>query len=148
MQISIYNWEQFTEQYPQIQYTQEQISEIIKNQFSDKDIHQVSIIFTESHQIKKLNKQFRHKDTPTDVLTFTLEEKPVSGEIYICPEYIKKNGYDSEEILRNIVHGLLHLLGYNHKGKFVGREDTKEEMFVKQENILDNIMYEINNRVR
>ncbi len=106
---------------------------------------EISIVFTTENDIKELNKEFREKNSSTDVLSFVIEEKPLLGEIYVCPEYIQKN-YNEEEVLRDIVHGILHLLGDDHKGSFDPKSKVKENMFVKQENILENILYEINNR--
>lgn len=70
------------------------------------------------------------------------------GEVYICPQYIKNKihpDYLKEEIIRDIVHGVLHILGYDHKGEF-SEKNIQDEMFVKQEDILHNILDEINNR--
>lgn len=147
MQLNIHNWKELQKYFPNVVFTQKELLEILQKQFGEQNIENVDIIFTTPKHIQQLNKEFRKKDEPTDVLTFTLETEPISGEIYICPEYIQQN-YQVEEILRNIVHGFLHLLGQEHEGKFVSREQTKEAMFVNQENILDNITDEINNRVR
>ena len=78
------------------------------------DIHLV----TES-QIQALNKTFMHKDKPTTVLAFSHPKdfpSPVSkkiflGEVYICKSYIDKHG---EDIRFMLIHGILHLLGFDH----------------------------------
>jgi len=92
------------------------------------EIDTINIIFTSTSEIKRLNREFRKK-------------------IYICPEYISKK-YPFEEVLRDILHGFLHLLGYEHVGHFSESLKSKEEMFVKQEDMLQNILDEVNNRVR
>jgi probable rRNA maturation factor len=92
--------------------------------------------------------QYRGIDSVTDVLSFTLNTKPLVGEVYICPKYILENipvEKFQEEILRNIVHGILHILGYDHVGEFT-KENEKEEMFVKQEEILREIWYNVNRK--
>jgi ssRNA-specific RNase YbeY (16S rRNA maturation enzyme) len=66
------------------------------------------------------------------------------GEVYICPEYISQaySGRDlGVEILRCIVHGILHLAGEDHKGNFTG--DRTEPMFEKQEEMLDSILKQL-----
>jgi probable rRNA maturation factor len=73
-------------------------------------------------EIAKLNRLYRKKDKPTDVLSFGVSKAMVFskkgprplGEIYLSPEYIKDQGGD---IFYLMVHGLLHLLGYDHKKK-------------------------------
>lgn len=70
-------------------------------------------------EIRRLNQKFRKKDQPTDVLSFYLGEDGFIGDIIISPETAKKNaslyglGY-RQELKRLVVHGVLHLLGYQH----------------------------------
>lgn len=84
----------------------------------------VSIVFVKDPQMQELNHQFRGKDSTTDVLTFPLNEKLekeyLLGEIVISMDKAKT---DSElfgisvyrEIMMLLVHGITHLLGYDHK---------------------------------
>ncbi len=146
MRLNFSNWSELKKYFPDISFSKSLLKELILSNFKNSDIVDVNIIFVGINEITKLNSEFRKKNEPTDVLTFTIEQKPLLGEIYICPEYISKK-YKEEEILRNIVHGLLHLSGYEHKGHFKDGIKQTEEIFVKQENILDNIQYEINNRI-
>jgi len=154
MELNIYNWKVLKQYFPNILFSKEDLKDILFKQFSQydltgvKDINEietVNVVFVSSEEIKQLNKDFRKKDIVTDVLSFVIEEEPLIGEIYICPEYVVKN-YDYKEILRDIVHGFLHLLGHEHSKHFTGGNPPKEDMFVKQENMLQNILYEINNR--
>ncbi len=158
MTLNIYNWTKLQKYFPNIEVTKEQLKEILLktllNYSKDmgvgnviSEIDTINIIFTSSREIKRLNKEFRKKDSVTDVLSFTIEQDPLIGEIYICPKYISKK-YSFEEILRDILHGFLHLLGYEHKGSFSEASKDNEEMFVKQEDMLQNVLDEINNRVR
>ena len=84
----------------------------------------VTIIITNNKEIKKLNLKFRKKDKATDVLSFQLKIKEqirqkYLGDIIISSQYAKKNAlskkvtFDNEMMLL-IVHGYLHLLGYDH----------------------------------
>lgn len=165
MKLNIYNWQILTKHFPKVTFSKKGLKESLlkvlladipnsSNQpLNDTDTMggilktgTINIIFVSSKKIRQLNKDFRKKETQTDVLSFLLEEKPLVGEIYVCPEYISKE-YPYEEVLRAIVHGFLHLVGYEHIQKFTEDSKSLEEMFVKQENMLENILYEINNRV-
>ncbi len=86
-----------------------------------------SLVITDLRKIKSLNYSWRKKNNSTDVLSFVYSEKRnvsenVLGEIFLCPEYIEKLSKDErlnkkEEIARSFIHGILHLLGYDHRDK-------------------------------
>ena len=93
----------------------------------------LSLAFVVKEEIKKLNKKYRRKNKPTDVLSFLLNEKQYLGEIIICPEIVsenaKKYGISArEEMMKVFVHGILHLCGYDHEKS----EKEAEEMERKQ----------------
>lgn len=76
------------------------------------------VSFVDSRQMRRLNKQYRGLDQPTDVLSFPLEDfKPGPdkiirlGDIVICQTIAKKKGH---EIAFLIKHAMLHLLGVHH----------------------------------
>ena len=99
---------------------------------------QINIVLVSASFIKKLNYKFRKKNKPTDVLSFNINDN--LAEIYICPSFIKKNlnkgvPFD-EELARMIIHGTLHVLGYDHKGYFIENREKQEKMFALQEKIL------------
>jgi rRNA maturation RNase YbeY len=78
--------------------------------------------------IQRLNRDFRRHDRPTTVLSFPpapgpRSEKlpPALGEIYLAPAYIKSH---NEKVGRLLVHGLLHLVGFDHR---TGKEETEME---------------------
>jgi probable rRNA maturation factor len=91
-------------------------------------------IFTNDENILDLNRKYMKHDYYTDVISFNYSEKnTVNGEIYISLDTIKRNAilYQAtirEELMRVIIHGLLHLCGYRDEN---ARE--KEKMFAKQE---------------
>lgn len=76
----------------------------------------IELIFVDKSEIANLNKEFRQKDTPTDVLSFPQEqfdvEENILGSIVICPDIAKEK---NEEINQLLKHGLLHLLGFDHE---------------------------------
>jgi len=90
----------------------------------------ISIALVNLKEIARINKKYRFKEAPTDVLSFNWEETgdEDSGEIIICPDQVKKNSGGNKEgfvreLTRVLVHGVLHLLGYDHeKSK---KEDRK-----------------------
>ncbi len=104
-----------------------------------------SIIFIDNEQIKEINATYRGIDRETDVISFALEdtkddfplEKRVLGDIYISipkmQEQAKSYGHSEKRELSFLtVHGLLHLLGYDHQTK-----EEEERMFGLQKEILD-----------
>lgn len=147
MKVGIYNFNILKKHFPNTEFKEKDLKDSFLKVISEYSFERVNIIFVPLDEIKKLNKEFRKKDTPTDVLSFTIEKEPLIGEIYVCPEYIAEK-YSHEEVLRDIVHGFLHLLGYEHSKHFSESSKSNEKMFVKQENMLQNILYEINNRPR
>lgn len=84
------------------------------------EFNSVSFIFCKDDYLHSLNQKFLNHDTYTDILTFTLsdENEPVQSEIYISVERIRENSLAfgvafSVELLRVMVHGILHLCGYS-----------------------------------
>lgn len=88
----------------------------------DKDLVSVEIYLVGNTKMRELNRIHRSKDKPTNVLAFgvprnfpNLEGDFINiGEVYICPSYIKKH---KEDINYLLLHGLLHLFGFNHENK-------------------------------
>jgi len=115
----------------------------IEEQFLDHNIQNVNIIFVDPIFIRELNTQYRNINDVTDVLSFNVDATDLLGEIYICPEYIKSTCQEiafKEEILRLIIHGILHLIGYDHEVELTEETKNTEKMFVKQEQILENVL--------
>jgi probable rRNA maturation factor len=115
----------------------------IEGQFIALNIPSVNVVFIDENEMQKLNKEYRKKDFVTDVLSFNLDSKELLGEIYICPAYVRKTIQKEmlvEEILRLIIHGILHLIGYDHDVELNDQTKEKVEMFVKQEKILQNVI--------
>ena len=80
----------------------------------------VSIVFTGKIRIKELNRRYRKKDKATDVLSFDYGN---SGEIVICPDL-------TENIAQSLIHGILHLSGYNHeKSERETKKMEKRELY-------------------
>lgn len=100
----------------------------------------VSLTFTNNKEIQKLNKKYRNKDSPTDVLSFPYQDpsfpgsEDMLGEIYISSEQVKiqakkyKNSIKNETI-KLFIHGYLHLCGYTHENE--GKWEKMEAMSLK-----------------
>lgn len=77
----------------------------------------IEIFVISSHRMHRLNKQFLGKDRSTNVLSFPKPKNfpgPKWGEIFLDPVYIQRH---QEDLSLMLVHGILHVLGYNHKRK-------------------------------
>jgi probable rRNA maturation factor len=82
-------------------------------------------------EIRRLNREHRGRDRPTDVLAFPVDEAGVAmgprelGDVVICPKY-------TEDLVEAVVHGVLHLCGYNH-------ETDAGEMLALQARVLERL---------
>src|SRR3989339_1967890 len=99
----------------------------------------VSIGFITDSQMRNLNRTWRGKDRGTDVLSFTLDEGPLKGEIVLSYKQAvvqaKEMGHSTrDELCFLIVHGILHLWEYDHETL----KDAKK-MFWLQERILKHL---------
>ncbi len=109
-------------------------------ELNDTDNISVSIILTDNNKIHEINREFRGKDNPTDVISFAYREEPFPfpaemteelGDIYISLEKASEQAVEfevsfQEEIKRLLIHGCLHLLGYDH-------ERSPEDEIIMQE---------------
>ena len=108
------------------------------------DSAELSILFVSAEHMRKLNSHFAGDNYPTDVLAFPMmdgdsdddETGPLLGDVVVCPEIAKRNaeriGHSlSDELGVLVVHGTLHLLGYDHQGP-----RDKEAMDRRQQQIL------------
>ena len=94
-------------------------------QFSNKKVS-LSLLLSNNKNIKKLNKNFRNKNKPTDILSFPSSKKikisrnTYLGDIIISYEHIDKPKSQDlklfkEKVIKIFIHGFLHLLGFDHK---------------------------------
>ena len=103
-----------------------------------------NVIIVDNEKIHEINKEYRGIDRPTDVISFALEDDKtfnrsdirILGDIYISIDKVRSQSAEyghsfKRELYFLAVHGLLHLLGYDHMTK----EDEKV-MFAKQEEVL------------
>jgi len=77
----------------------------------------INLYFTDDSEIRKLNKQYRGLDKPTDVLSFPLKDEydELLGQIVISYETARKQSQNlNKEIIHLFIHSLLHIIGYTH----------------------------------
>ena len=105
----------------------------------------ITYIFCSEEKILEINLQYLNHDYFTDIITFDYSEKNViSGDIFISPETLKTNAIQfnvtfEEELLRIIIHGILHLCGQDDK-----TPESKLQMTAKEDkalNVYKNMMF-------
>lgn len=80
----------------------------------------VTVRFVERVESRALNRAYRGKDYPTNVLSFVYEDEPVTGDLVICLPVVRREAKAQGKTLRAhlahmVVHGMLHLQGYDHE---------------------------------
>lgn len=98
----------------------------IKNDILGGD-YILSVAYVSEKKSRELNKTYRGKDKSTNVLSFSLSKS--SGELVLCPRVIKREAKDFDKTYRKfflflIIHGMLHLKGYDH-GKKMEKMEKK-----------------------
>ena len=125
-----------------------ELNQLKSNELPSKT--EVSVTLVTDEEIHQLNKQYRNVDRPTDVLSFALDEgdepelvdapeEHLLGDIIISAETAQRQGEEfghglEREIVYLSVHGLLHLLGYDHM-----KEEDKKIMRAKEEEAMKAI---------
>ncbi len=132
----------------------EDVCSYISGKFDAGDKRAVSIIFTGDEEMRRINRSYRNIDRTTDVLSFSYLEDPLGrgethaaeiiGEIYISPEAAGENSRDQGgdwslkmEIILLIIHGLLHIFGYDHE-----KDEERSVMY----NIQDSLLHDISSK--
>ena len=104
-----------------------------------------NVIIVDNNKIKEINRDYRNIDRETDVISFALEDDKsfnttdvrMLGDIYISIDRVRSQAEEyghsfKRELYFLAIHGLLHLLGYDHMKK-----EDEEVMFAKQEEVLN-----------
>ena len=129
--------------YKDYDYLNDVLEAVLKHEKVENAIF--SIIFVDDEEIHKINKEYRKIDRITDVISFAFEDNNkmvyntfrLLGDIYICIPQMKRQAIEyghseKRELAFLAVHGILHLLGYDHMN-----EEDEKVMFALQELILD-----------
>lgn len=126
------------------------VDEAIKQLDIKEDI-ELSVIFVDDQRIHEINKEYRHIDRATDVISFALEDNEQFyvpgmprelGDIFISVDHAKMQAEEyGHSVYREMcflfTHGLLHLLGFDHM-----EPDDEKEMIQKQKDILNALSIE------
>ena len=107
-----------------------------------RDVAELTVRIVADEEIQELNRNYRHKDKPTNVLSFPFEkidgiELPLLGDIVICAAVVAREAQQQHKPLLNhwahmVVHGVLHLLGYDHIDEVEAEEMETLEIKVLQ----------------
>ena len=90
---------------------------------------ELSVCLTGNEEVRALNAKWRRKDKPTNVLSFPMDEDGLIGDVVVCPAEAARNNTDvAAELRLLVVHGVLHLLGYDHEA-----DDDRRAMWAKQD---------------
>lgn len=123
----------------------ERIVEYVLKQ--EKKKGDVTIQIVGDARMRRLNKEYRGKDKTTDVLSFAFQEgehmdffDSTLGDIFLCPNQLKRQSVYfkvpyKEEFSRMLIHGVLHILGYDHV-----EQKEAEIMFARQEKYLRKML--------
>ena len=129
----------------------QQINEVAAICLREEEIPEraeIDLLFVDNEAIRELNREYRDKDSATDVLSFPMyeadepiddEEEILFGDIVITLERAQEQAAEyghslKREVMYLLVHGLLHLAGYDHIG-----EEDKKQMREKEERLLAKI---------
>jgi len=109
---------------------------------------EVSVVFLDDEGIQKINQQYLERDRPTNVIAFSMQEgefgginPSILGDIIISVETAQRDALEGDMPLEHmidylIIHGILHLIGYDHEGDISEAKKMKEK-----ENELFNRMH-------
>lgn len=119
--------------------------EKIANTLTTKDIE---LIVVKNDEIQELNKEYRNIDKPTDVLSFPMNfeviDMPLLGSIVISTDFVQEKAKEfkhsfNEEFTLLFIHGLLHLLGFDHEIDN-GEHRLKEEELIEKFNLPSSLI--------
>jgi len=126
---------------PDEQQIQGWVDAALQNHPSDTEI---VVRIVDEQESAELNQQYRHKSGPTNILSFPVElpegiELDLLGDLVICAPVLEKEALEQQKVLADhwahiIIHGVLHLLGYDHI-----EDDEAEVMESKEISILNTL---------
>nr|WP_295904321.1 rRNA maturation RNase YbeY [uncultured Bdellovibrio sp.] len=105
---------------------------------------ELTLVFLDKKPAQKINFEFRGKDYATDVLSFDSMDPSSFGELVLCPEVLKRQAKEhkltyQQELGYMLLHGVLHLLGYDHETN----EKDAREMFGLQDAVFEKLLKKV-----
>ncbi|MEA3353808.1 MAG: rRNA maturation RNase YbeY [Campylobacterota bacterium] len=117
-----------------------------KSIVKELNVAEIELIVTDNSEIQEINLTARGKDKPTDVLSFPYETMPNTpiGSIVISKDFVEKYAKEyghtpQEEFNLLFIHGILHLVGYDHETD-KGEHRAKEEELIKKYKLPDSLI--------
>ncbi|MCX8054307.1 MAG: rRNA maturation RNase YbeY [Ignavibacteria bacterium] len=124
----------FTNTTEQSRLQYKKIRRAVENALKGEKINEaeISIVFMNNDDIRDINKRYLKHNWETDVISFPLEENPLSGEIYIGLEVAREQAKEynvslTNELSRLAIHGVLHIIGYDDATDIERNNMTKLE---------------------
>ena len=127
----------FIDQWAQAMSQEFKRKKLAKAQILNREL---TLVFLDQKAAKKINNEFRGKNYATDVLSFESMDTNSFGELILCPEVLKRQAKAHKlsfklELGYMLLHGILHLLGYDHEES----EKEAREMFAIQDSIFEKL---------
>lgn len=123
------------------------VAEVVRAVLAAEDVGacEVGVVLVDEHEMREINREHRGRDEPTDVLSFPIDEEDelpgvdrMLGDVVICVPVLERQARENDvapgdELVDLLVHGVLHLLGYDH-------ETDQGEMLARQDAIVDGLV--------
>lgn len=118
------------------------VERAVRDTVESEDVHggEFSVTRVNAVAMTDLNRRYLAREGVTDVIAFQLGDAdgPLLGDVYVCEDVARRSAEEyglplDQELLRLVVHGVLHVLGYEHPE---GEERDQSDMFRRQEAIL------------
>ena len=123
------------------------IADVVRAVLAAEDVGacEVGVVLVDEHEMREINREHRGRDEPTDVLSFPIDEEDelpgvdrMLGDVVICVPVLERQAGENDvapgdELVDLLVHGVLHLLGYDH-------ETDQGEMLARQDAIVDGLV--------
>lgn len=114
--------------------------ELVRRKIKIKAQQQLTVVFLDLEPARELNLRYRQKNYATDVLSFDGSSSEELGELVLCPQVLKVQAREhgltyQQELTYMVLHGILHLLGYDHEKS----KRQEKVMFAIQDEIFEKI---------
>ncbi len=113
---------------------------------------ELTLVFLDAKPARIINFEFRGRDYATDILSFESSVGDLSselGELVLCPSVLEKQAKEHEhsynaELGYMLIHGVLHLLGFDHESRSPEGRKQAEEMYALQDQLFDSLATKFN----